>query len=230
SQELHDRKYQIYFLHDLGNFLTMAGEFNRARQAFQEALELAPQVNHANAWFPLCGLAHIAHIQGEYDTALDFSNDYLRRCREGSDTRSLVIALHLHSFYARLNGKLDQAYADTSLGLQLLTGKLTGAHRLQLQVEAEFARVQGHYTQSREYIETLASIIEEKCDLYMLADTLFDQACYAQQQRQHEDVRNLAQRVIQVATHIGSPHFQSRSIQLLQQLPPHIAPMGLVSP
>ena len=62
------------------------------------------------------------------------------------------------------------------------------------------------------------ALVEEMCDRYSVADLLFDQAYFAQQQGLLEEARHLALRVIDVAKQIGADHFYKRSMSLLRNV------------
>jgi len=224
SRYLGDRYHQARFLNHLGVLLYYHGELTRAQQVLKESLAIAEELGSpVTLWHPLCNLAHIAHISGEYDIARRFAEAYLQHMQQAGDPGRIAIALYKSGFYARLQGDRDRAYKDLASSVhhfslrdpaQVLPHERIG----ELEALTEFARVQGDYARSQEYMEETIALVEEMCDRYNVADLLFDQACFAQQQGLLEEARHLALRVIDVAKQIGADHFYKRSMSLLRNV------------
>ncbi len=224
SRYLGDRYHQARFLNHLGVLLYYHGELTRAQQVLKESLAIAEELGSpVTLWHPLCNLAHIAHISGEYDIARRFAEAYLQHMQQAGDPGRIAIALYKSGFYARLQGDRDRAYKDLASSVhhfslrdpaQVLPHERIG----ELEALTEFARVQGDYARSQEYMEETIALVEEMCDRYNVADLLFDQACFAQQQGLIEEARHLALRVIDVAKQIGADHFYKRSMSLLRNV------------
>lgn len=223
SQKLHDRYHLARFLHDLGWLYSTRGEFTRARQVWTESLEIATTVKRPIlVWKPLASLAHVAHIQGECDAALHYTERYLERCQESGELIRTADVLCVHAFYTRLQGDLDEAYnyINSAMSVFSLHNPLqacSSANIVKLGIEVELARIQGDYAQSQTFVERRASLLQEKGNDYLLADLLFDQACFAQQQGRYDDGEQLAQRVIQAAEQGKVQHFSQRARHLVQQ-------------
>ncbi len=224
SRYLGDRFHQARFLNHLGVLLCYHGELTRAQQVLKESLAIAEELGSpVTLWHPLCNLAHIAHISGEYDIARRFAEAYLRHMQQAGDPGRIAIALYKSGFYARLQGDRDRAYKDLASSLQHFSLRdsaqvLPHERIAELEALTEFARVQGDYARSQEYMEETIALVEELCDRYSVADLLFDQACFAQQQGLLEEARHLALRVIDVAKQIGADHFYKRSMSLLRNV------------
>ena len=224
SRYLGDRYHQARFLNHLGVLLYYHGELTRAQQVLKESLAIAEELGSpVTLWHPLCNLAHIAHISGEYDIARRFAEAYLQHMQQAGDPGRIAIALYKSGFYARLQGDRDRAYKDLASSVhhfslrdpaQVLPHERIG----ELEALTEFARVQGDFARSQEYMEETIALVEEMCDRYNVADLLFDQACFAQQQGLIEEARHLALRVIDVAKQIGADHFYKRSMSLLRNV------------
>jgi ATP/maltotriose-dependent transcriptional regulator MalT len=86
----------------------------------------------------------------------------------------------------------------------------------ELRTQTELARVEGNYTASQESVEQVLLLIQVMENHYLLADTLFDQACFAQQQGKYHDARHLAQRTIKIAESKKLSHFSCCPFPLWQ--------------
>ena len=85
-----------------------------------------------------------------------------------------------------------------------------------MSVRAELARIEGDYARSKEYTETVLLLEQDTGQPYILADLLYDQACFAKQQGVLDDARTLALRVMDMASQIGASHLHSRAVTLLR--------------
>ncbi len=85
-----------------------------------------------------------------------------------------------------------------------------------MSLRAELARIEGDYARSKEYTETVLSLEQATAPPYMIADLLYDQACFANQQGVLDDSRTLALRVVDMASQKGAPHLHSRAVTLLR--------------
>jgi len=224
SRYLGDRYHQARFLNHFGVLLCYHGELTRAQQVLKESLAIAEELGSpVTLWHPLCNLAHIAHISGDYDIARRFAEAYLQHMQQAGDPGRIAIALYKSGFYARLQGDKDRAYKDLASSIHHFSlrdsAQILPHERIaELEALTEFARVQGDYARSQEYMEETIALVEEMCDRYSVADLLFDQACFAQQQGLTEEARHLALRVIDVAKQIGADHFYKRSMSLLRNV------------
>ena len=168
-------------------------------------------------------LAHIAHIHGELDASQRYAETYLQRCLERDHAIDSAYALYTHAFYARLQGDQERAYSSAHAALDIFsqshpTAMSPGEQLFELRAQNELARVEGNYTASQESLEQAVSLIQAMGNHYLLADALFDQACFAQQQGKYLDARHLAQHTIKIAESKKLSHFYRRSIHLLRQL------------
>jgi tetratricopeptide (TPR) repeat protein len=226
SQQTQDQFHLACFLCYLGKLHIHHGRLKQARTSFEQSIALSEALPPDSASNYLAGvftdLAHIAHILGDVGAARGYTDTYVKRALETSDAFNSAIALFFRAFYARLDGDLDKAYHDISLSRSLLL-KCKSEHPLEeysfgLSVLAELARVQGDYEHSRQYIEAQLQLAQTSYPLYMTADTLYDQACFALQQGMREDAQLLVKRLLDLANQIGTPHLHTRALTLLQQI------------
>jgi tetratricopeptide (TPR) repeat protein len=226
SQQTQDQYHLAYFLSYLGRLHLYHGRLTQARTSFEQSITIAeslPPNSSSNCLGgSLVDLAHIAHILGDVGAARRYTETYVKYALETNDLLNSATALFFRGFYTRLEGDLDRAYNDISLSLSLLLQSKSDQPLeecpLGLSILAELARLQGDYEHSREYIEAQIPLAQISHPLYFTADTLYDQACFALQQGMREDARILAQRVIDVANQIGTPHLHTRALTLLQQI------------
>jgi hypothetical protein len=226
SQQIQDQFHLACFLSYLGKLHLYHGRLKQARTSFEQSIALSESLprNSSSRWLwgSFADLAHIAHIQGDVDAARGYIETYVKYAIETNDLLSSALALFFRAFYTRLEGNLDKAYNDISLSQSLfLKSKFDQPLEdcpFGLSILAELARVQGDYEHAREYIEAQIPLAQIHHPLYVSADTLYDQACFALQQGMREDARILAQRVIDLANQIGTPHLHTRALTLLQQI------------
>jgi len=226
SQQIQAQDQLASFLSYLGRLHLYHGRLTQARTSFEQSIAIAeslPTNSSSNCLGgSLVDLAHIAHILGDVGAARRYTETYVKYALETNDLFNSATALFFRGFYTRLEGDLDRAYNDISLSLSLLLKSKSDQPLeecpLGLSILAELARLQGDYEHSREYIEAQIPLAQISHPLYLTADTLYDQACFALQQGMREDARLLAQRVIDVANQIGTPHLHTRALTLLQQI------------
>jgi hypothetical protein len=225
SSQRHDRYHQADFLSHLGALFCYRGELAFARRALEESLEIADELgNYAHLPQPLCNLAHIAHLLDDYEAAQRFADDYLQRMQQFGDPGRLPNAFYVHGFYARLQGEKDIASEDLHSSLRLFSTHNVQhsydtsyyEHIFELDIRAELARVQDDVLHSQEYVESAIILVKDICDPYGIVDRLYDQAFFAYQQNALHEAATLAQRAVDVATRINSPHIRMRSMRLLQ--------------
>lgn len=225
SSQRRDRYHQADFLSHLGALFCYRGELAFARRALEESLEIADELgNYAHLAQPLCNLAHIAHLLDDYEAAQRFADDYLQRMQQFGDPGRLPNAFYIHGFYARLQGEKEIASEDLHSSLRLFSAQNVQnsydtsycEHIFELDVRAELARVQDDMLRSQAYVESAIAIVKDICDPYGIVDRLYDQAFFAYQQNALHEAGTLAQRAIDVATRIHSPHIRMRSMRLLQ--------------
>lgn len=227
SQQMRDQYRQARFLNHLGLLFSHRREFTHARGIWKESLEIAESLDRstqAQLWYPIANLAYLASSLGEYDAAQHFAEIYLLRAQRSGEVNDIALGFFLRGFLARLRGDGDSAYHDLSLCVHLLpnTANTSRDERFfEMQVQAEFARVQGDYARAKECTEAGVSLVQGICDL-STSEMLFDQACYACQQGMFDDAQAQILSVLARAKQIGSRHLQMRTVALLQQLPEYL--------
>ena len=232
SRQVQDRYHLARFLGRLGWSLCARGELEHAQHIWQESLAIADELGYpAHLWQPLISLAHLAHLRGDVTAARQYVKVYLHHAQDDGDMRSIAKALLNQGFYARLEGDRDAAYDDVSEALSLLSKvglHLSDTERmLEQKGQVEMARLQGDYACAQEVTELVVTIAQQNGDLYAVADVLWDQAEYAYQQRQLEDTRLLARRVLDIAERIGASHFHTRAVVLLRQVADEYMPQKM---
>ncbi len=221
SQQTQDQQHLAHFLGQLGNLYIHHGQLISARRVLEQSLATAESLNRPKYLLgPFGELAHIAHILGDVGAARDFTETYVQRALDTDDPICSVIARYLRGFYERLEGDLDKAYDDLHSSLCLLSelSPATFFHKdtFGMSLRAELARIEGDYVRSKEYTETVVSLEQATAPPYMIADILYDQACFANQQGVLDDARTLALRVMDMASQIGAAHLHSRAVTLLR--------------
>ncbi len=222
SQQTQDQQHLAHFLGQLGKLYIHHGQLISARRVLEQSLAIAESLNRPKYLLgPFGELAHIAHILGDVGAARDFTETYVQRALDTDDPICSVIARYLRGFYERLEGDLDKAYDDLHSSLclfsELSPDMCFYKDTFGMSLRAELARIEGDYARSKEYTETVVSLEQATDPPYMIADLLYDQACFANQQGMLDDARTLALRVMDMASQIGAPHLHSRAVTLLRQ-------------
>lgn len=221
SQQTQDQQHLAHFLGQLGKLYIHHGQLISARRVLEQSLAIAESLNRPKYLLgPFGELAHIAHILGDVGAARGFTETYVQRALDTDDPINSVIACYLRGFYERLEGDLDKAYDDLHSSLclfsELSPDTFFYKDTFGMSLRAELARIEGDYARSKEYTETVLSLEQATAPPYMIADLLYDQACFANQQGVLDDARTLALRVMDMASQIGAPHLHSRAVTLLR--------------
>ena len=224
SRRIHDQQHLAYFLNRLGGLLFSRGKFDQAQQVWRESLEVANALGYpVYLWEPLSSFAHIADILGSYTAAKQFAGTLLHDQRF-DDSSSLVVAIFIRGFNARLMGELDRAYDDLNSCLHLLSlhsssaSTFAFARFFTMEVQAELARVQSDYSRAYEYTEAALSLAQNFCDPYTVAALLFDQAYFAYQQSMFNDAHASLLRLLDISRQSGAPFYSRIGTFLLQDL------------
>lgn len=223
SQQIHDQKAIILFLDHLACLHCYRGDLLVARQMWEAALHVQERLDPSpGCWRPLAGLAHLAHIQGDFQAAWRFSEAYVRKAERMGDRESIILARSRRAFYARLLGRNEQAHGDLLTSLSLLREDhllhAPGRELLEMETRTELARVEGDYPRAQSYAEAAIAITRDLCNQYNVADLLYDQACFALEQGLLEDARKLARQAAETAVEVGATHFYKNSMRLLQEI------------
>lgn len=225
SQQLHDQQAIIAFLDRLASLRCYRGDLLSARQMWEAALRIQESMDPSpGCWHPLAGLAHLAHIQGDFQAARRFSEVYVQQAERSGDRESIILARAKRAFYARLLGQKDLAHCDLLTSLRLIREfELPGypdheRELVEMEARTELARVEGDYPRAQAYVEAAITLLKELYDRYNVVDVLYDQACFALQQGLQEDARKLAQQAAEAAMEAGAPHFYQNSMRLLQEI------------
>ncbi|MBA2284001.1 MAG: ATP-binding protein [Ktedonobacteraceae bacterium] len=222
SQSLRDRYHERIFLWCLGRLYCQRGDFALASQTWLEALDIPPSRKFpVQAWLPLLGLAHLAHLHHDEETAEKYIEQYVHYCLEDNDVLRSASLYALLARYARLQGHKDAAYLYVDKGMSMLppldfAAVASPVHEVDAWIRLELARVTNDFAASQEYTESAATYLEQEEDYYFLADLLLDQAYFAQSQAQYADMHRLVNRVVQASTYIEMPHLLQCGMQLLQ--------------
>lgn len=223
SQQIHDQQAIMLFLDHLACLHCYRGDLLVARQMWEAALHVQERLDPSpGCWRPLAGLAHLAHIQGDFQAAWRFSEAYVRKAERAGDSESIILARSRRAFYARLLGRNEQAHGDLLTSLSLLREDhllhAPGRELLEMETRTELARVEGDYPRAQSYAEAAIAITRDLCNQYNVADLLYDQACFALEQGLPEDARKLAQQAAETAVEVGATHFYQNSMRLLQEI------------
>jgi len=225
SRRVQDHLHQARFFNRLGGLLFSRGRYWQGRQIWSASLRLAATADSPmGLWEPLASFAHIADILGSYTYAEQFV-DALLSARGIDDPDSLAVATFIRGFYARLMHELDDAREDFRCALRLLStyaacsASSPDRQLFTLVVQAELARVEGHYERAKEFSEAAYSLARVYSDPYTAAVLLFDQGLYAYQQSQCADIVSLYTRLRDIAQELHAPHVYALCRFLGQQLP-----------
>lgn len=229
SRRAQDSAHLAAFLNRLSGLLFARGKFQEGWQLWNTGLELAQTSGAApGLWEPISSFAYIADA---YLTAMLGNHpaarflEIMQSACQGDDPDSLVVALFVRGFYARLMNDLDSAYEDLSNCLRSLVLQASGAQPtpdrqlLTLVVQTELARAQGDYARSQSYTETALALAQVFNDSYTVAALLIDQGLFICRQGQFADVQTPYLRLRELARQMETPRAQ----QYLRFFAQHLA-------
>ena len=233
SRLLHDQQHLAQFLSRLAGFLCTRDRFEQALQVWQESRGVAQELGYpVYLWEPLCQVAQVADLLGAYGLVQDFCEQLLTAKQVDSPT-SVVLALFIRGFYARMRGERENAYTDFSACLRLLAqqewvlendpsiGRDNGRSGpvysrgiplldfFSLEVQTELARTQCEYARAKGYGEAAIALARTFCDPYTVTALLFDQAHFAYQQSMFADAYLSLQQLLE-ASEPATPSFHLR--------------------
>ena len=230
-----DAEHLARFLNRLGGLLFARGAFERGRRIWHESVDLAGASGRAPIlWEPFSSFAHIADILSDYATTCQFV-ETLQHPRRSEDADSLVVALFIRAFYARLAGDLESAHDDLRCCLGLLVpptpGTAPSSYRqlFSMAVHAELARVQGQYARAQECTETVATLAHLFGDRHTMLELLVDQALFADEHEQLLHTQATVRRLGDIARQSDDPLITQRYRQLEHRLAPR-GPAGRPGP
>lgn len=215
SRRAQDSAHLAAFLNRLSGLLFARGKYKEGWRLWTTGLELAQTSGAApGLWEPLSGFAYITDayltaMLGDYPAARFL--EIMQSACQGDDPDSLVVALFVRGFYARLTNDLDSAYDDLSNCLRSLVLQASGAQPsparqlFTLAVQTELARAQGDYARSQSYTETALALAQVFSDCYTAAALLIDQGLFIYRQGQFADMRTPYLRLRELARRMETP-------------------------
>ncbi len=213
SRCLNDKQHYALFLNRLAGLRCVHDRFEQALQAWQESVAIAQTEGYpAYLWEPLCHVAHTVDLLSAYGLTQRFTETMLQ-AKKVDDPRSVLIALFIRGFYARIIGHTDEAHNDLNTCLHLLLqqeycSSPTAAytHFFQLEVETELARTHGEYGRAKGYGEAAIALAQTFCDPYTVTALLFDQAYFAYQQDMFEDAYRSVRQLLDASEPVAASH------------------------
>ncbi len=214
---LSDTQHLASFLNRQGGLMIAHGHYYQGQQLWSTGVQLAESTGSLPVlWEPLASFVYSADILGSYGAARQFI-ELLQDAHRNADSESLAAALFIRGFFARISQNPDQAYEDLSACLQLLLAGTPSTCLSPLQqlfsmvVQAELARVQGHYTRAQAYTETALALAHVYGDHYTLGTLLIDQMIFTHHQEQFTDTRVAFLHLRELAQRVETPSFLERS-------------------
>jgi tetratricopeptide (TPR) repeat protein len=188
AQRVGSAEDEFRALHRLAILWLNTGEYVRARDCCQQAVDLAQRLNsprYAALVLDFLALAH--HHLGDNLTALRYLEQTLQLCEEAGDQRGLAYALHWKGQVLLARGELANAadcYAR-AMDIRLAYGQ---AH-LACQSQAGLARVcqaQGQATKARALVEPVVAKLDELRRIDIEDPCMLWLNCYLVLQAQHD--------------------------------------------
>jgi hypothetical protein len=157
----------------------------------------------------------------------------LQRAQQSAPLLQIFSARVRLAQYQRLQGSQERAYSTLVAAKDLLTTDEAlsagpDATYPVLLAQLELARLQGDYTTTRQGTEVLAAYLQRIGEPYALACALLDQAFFAAQQGQWEDVPDLAQRIELAAGEVDAAYVRQRGVHLARQARDRCRPVTLI--
>jgi tetratricopeptide (TPR) repeat protein len=162
-QELGDQRGIGLALYGLAWSAWHDGEYNDAKQSFEESLALFRQVSDPDGiQASLHGLGYICWILGEYERGRELHLEMLRLCRETSSQGGIARALGdlgIDAFGLRQYEKAHELFGQ-SLAIYRDIGNAIGMYD-ELGDLAEAANALGDYVQAEQYIREAFRVLPE---------------------------------------------------------------------
>jgi len=227
SRYLHDQHHLAQFLSRLAGLLCTRDRFAQALQVWQESGEIAQELGYpVSLWEPLHQVAHIADLLGTYGLSQPFA-ERLVHAERVDDPKSVLLALFIRGFHARISGERNAASNDFTACLRLLAEQYSSSttspytHFFLLEVQTELARTHDIYAQAKGYGEATIALARAFCDPYTVTALLCDQAYFAYQQGMFNDASLAVQHLLDL-TERDTPYYHRRyGLHLLELLTSH---------
>jgi DNA-binding NarL/FixJ family response regulator len=232
SRRTGDQVQLAIFLNRLSGLLFMHGNYQEGWRLWSSSLELAAAAGASGLWEPLSTFAYItdaylADRLGVRSADPRFMQTLHAACC-GADPESLIVALFVKGFYARLMGDADHAFDDLSASLRSLAlqppdvSSASPRQLLTLVVQAELARAQNDYTRSQMYTESALALAQVFSDPYTVAALLVDQGVFICRVGQFADLPATYHRLRALACQVKSHQAQHYSRRFARVLDEHL--------
>ena len=146
-----------------GRFVTFLGQYERARQMLEQALEQLPQADNEHE-ISLCHsyLAILASFRGDYETAVSLAETSLALNQQLNHKPGLAFAQNLRGTLAHRRGDYDaaQAHYEASLALRRELGDLHGT-AVALNNLGNLANARQDLTAARRYYDESQLLFKE---------------------------------------------------------------------
>jgi PAS domain S-box-containing protein len=191
DHDVADKSTRTAILENLGEVFERRAEYDRAREYYQECLELSREIGDRKGEASgLHGLGNIAYLRGAYDQAREYYEESLTLSREIEDRKGVAAGLHNLGHIDKHRAEYDRAreYYEEGLTLFREIGDHSGeaATLSSLGIIAEY---RGAYDQAREYYEESLTLFREIGDHSGEATTLSNLGNIAEQRGAYDRAR-----------------------------------------
>jgi tetratricopeptide (TPR) repeat protein len=220
ARDLSDEVQIAHFSHNLAITYQDRGELLKARQLYNESLELNKRLgNQGGISGSLHQLALLAQVQGELEEARRLYNESLEIKKRLGNQGGIAITLHQLASLAHDQGELDEARRLYNESLKILKrlgdqgGIASSLHQL-----AMLAQDQGELDEARRlYYESL-EIKKRLGNQDGLAVTLHQLASLARDQGELDEARRLSYESLEIKKRLGNQRGIASSLHQLARL------------
>ncbi|MFN8499076.1 MAG: tetratricopeptide repeat protein [Anaerolineae bacterium] len=221
-EQLGDQAGLGQTLHFAGAVATQQGDRDRARELWQQSLQIRRDIGEKAVVATLLNnLGIVAHLEGNYDEALEFYDESLALATELGDRLSMARALNNRGMIYRDTSDFTAARTqlEASLALRREVGDRWGVAN-GLNNLGQVARELGDYASARRFFTESLTINRELGDRGAIAYLLEDFASLAAVENQPQRALRLAAAAETLRETLGAPLSEPEQKRLTQALAP----------
>ena len=228
SQNLNESYYRVRFINRLGRLRFYRGDYQTARQEYEESIEILDPLIRTHRMrsnpflLPWVNLYTLHYYDGELEASQRAVQAYLDLSMDSGDVSKVTSGYIKLACLAWAHGDLDRAASE----LQKTTGLLDSEHSqsghvpVNLEGDLFWARISNNYEEAQRLsAQTFDAMQRETLDDYWLGDIRLDEAHFAFSQSRFSDARRFALEGLHYAANANAPVLAARFQRQLALIP-----------